>query len=220
MDGAWRGSVLKSLPWAVFEPAAATTRRSGSVRQSLRGGAGYGRLRGISLHGNDIDRSWGNGAEIRGPVAALMIAVSGRSALLDNLDGPRTIPATPTSAASLTVVLVLGVHIRGDDLYGLLIGGSEQFRFQSHRQSTPPDRQAAAGGRRIRRTSPDSRCPTCPLNGGGNAALRPLNLPSLPADRPAPYYGRGRRDSRHRHGDSRGPRADSLGNLRWWLSTR
>jgi hypothetical protein len=39
------------------------------------------------LHGTDIDRSWGNGAEIRGPGAALMMAVSGRTALLDNLDG-------------------------------------------------------------------------------------------------------------------------------------
>jgi hypothetical protein len=47
-----------------------------------------GRLRGISLYGSDIDRSWGKGAEIRGPAAALMMAVSGRTALLDNLDGP------------------------------------------------------------------------------------------------------------------------------------
>jgi uncharacterized protein (TIGR03083 family) len=47
-----------------------------------------GRLRGISLRGIDIDRSWGKGAEVRGPAAALMMAVSGRSALLDNLDGP------------------------------------------------------------------------------------------------------------------------------------
>jgi uncharacterized protein (TIGR03083 family) len=47
-----------------------------------------GRLWGISLHGTDIDRSWGKGAEIRGPGSALMMAVSGRTALLDNLDGP------------------------------------------------------------------------------------------------------------------------------------
>jgi len=46
------------------------------------------RMRGISLHGTDIDRSWGKGAEIRGPAAALMMAVSGRTALLGNLDGP------------------------------------------------------------------------------------------------------------------------------------
>ncbi|OIN80345.1 maleylpyruvate isomerase family mycothiol-dependent enzyme [Mycobacterium malmoense] len=47
-----------------------------------------GRLRGISLHGTDIDRSWRKGAEIGGPSSALMMAVSGRTALLDKLDGP------------------------------------------------------------------------------------------------------------------------------------
>jgi uncharacterized protein (TIGR03083 family) len=47
-----------------------------------------GRLRGISLRANDIDRTWGNGAAIRGPVAALMMSVAGRSALLHLLDGP------------------------------------------------------------------------------------------------------------------------------------
>ena len=47
-----------------------------------------GRLRGISLRGIDIDRSWGKGAEVRGPVAALMMAASGRTALLHHLDGP------------------------------------------------------------------------------------------------------------------------------------
>jgi hypothetical protein len=47
-----------------------------------------GRLRGISLHGNDIGRSWGKGTEVCGPAAALMMAVSGRTALIDNLDGP------------------------------------------------------------------------------------------------------------------------------------
>ena len=47
-----------------------------------------GRLRGISLRGTDIGRSWGKGAEVCGPAAALMMAVSGRTALIDNLDGP------------------------------------------------------------------------------------------------------------------------------------
>jgi uncharacterized protein (TIGR03083 family) len=47
-----------------------------------------GRLRGISLRANDICRVWGSGAEIRGPVAALMMAVSGRTALLHLLGGP------------------------------------------------------------------------------------------------------------------------------------
>ena len=47
-----------------------------------------GRLRGISLRASDIGRSWGSGAEIHGPVAALMMAVAGRTALLHMLDGP------------------------------------------------------------------------------------------------------------------------------------
>ena len=51
-----------------------------------------GRMRGISLRANDIFRVWGRGAEIRGPVAALMMAVSGRTALLRLLDGPGLAP--------------------------------------------------------------------------------------------------------------------------------
>jgi uncharacterized protein (TIGR03083 family) len=47
-----------------------------------------GRLRRISLRGIDIGRSWGKGTEVCGPAAALMMAVSGRTALIDNLDGP------------------------------------------------------------------------------------------------------------------------------------
>jgi uncharacterized protein (TIGR03083 family) len=47
-----------------------------------------GRLRGIRLTGKDIDGVWGRGAEIRGPVAALMMAACGRTALFDMLDGP------------------------------------------------------------------------------------------------------------------------------------
>jgi uncharacterized protein (TIGR03083 family) len=50
------------------------------------------RLRGISLHASDIRQTWGSGAEIRGPVAALMMAVSGRTALLHLLDGPGLAP--------------------------------------------------------------------------------------------------------------------------------
>jgi hypothetical protein len=46
------------------------------------------RLRGVRLNATDIDRTWGNGTEIRGPAAALMMAVGGRTALLDSLDGP------------------------------------------------------------------------------------------------------------------------------------
>jgi uncharacterized protein (TIGR03083 family) len=47
-----------------------------------------GRLRGICLRCTDIDRAWGKGAEIHGPVAALMMAAGGRTALLHMLDGP------------------------------------------------------------------------------------------------------------------------------------
>jgi uncharacterized protein (TIGR03083 family) len=47
-----------------------------------------GRLRAISLYATDLDRAWGGGTEVRGPAAALMMAVSGRTALLHLLDGP------------------------------------------------------------------------------------------------------------------------------------
>ena len=46
------------------------------------------RLRGISLRANDISQAWGSGAEIQGPVAALLLAACGRTALLHLLDGP------------------------------------------------------------------------------------------------------------------------------------
>jgi uncharacterized protein (TIGR03083 family) len=46
-----------------------------------------GRLRGISMRADDIDRVWATGAEVRGPVAALMMAICGRTALLHLLDG-------------------------------------------------------------------------------------------------------------------------------------
>ncbi len=48
----------------------------------------FGRLRGIRLQASDADRSWGRGAEVRGPLRALMLAVTGRDALLHTLDGP------------------------------------------------------------------------------------------------------------------------------------
>jgi uncharacterized protein (TIGR03083 family) len=47
-----------------------------------------GRLRGICLRSTDIDGCWGGGVEIRGPAKALMMAVSGRPALLHLLEGP------------------------------------------------------------------------------------------------------------------------------------
>jgi hypothetical protein len=47
-----------------------------------------GRLRGISLRDNASSRVWRKGAEIRGPLGALMMAAVGRSSFLDQLDGP------------------------------------------------------------------------------------------------------------------------------------
>ena len=47
-----------------------------------------GRLREIALHSMDIGRSWGMGAEIRGPAALLMMAAAGRVDILGMLDGP------------------------------------------------------------------------------------------------------------------------------------
>jgi len=48
----------------------------------------FGRLRRIRLSATDINRTWREGAEISGPVAALMMSVCGRGALLQMLDGP------------------------------------------------------------------------------------------------------------------------------------
>lgn len=47
-----------------------------------------GRLRGVSLRATDVSRVWRSGAEIRGPVSALMMAACGRNALLGLLEGP------------------------------------------------------------------------------------------------------------------------------------
>ena len=46
------------------------------------------RLRGLCLQATDIDRSWGEGADVRGPLAALLMAACGRVALVHLLDGP------------------------------------------------------------------------------------------------------------------------------------
>jgi uncharacterized protein (TIGR03083 family) len=45
-------------------------------------------LRGLHLRATNLDRTWREGAEIRGPVAALMMSACGRTAMLDQLDGP------------------------------------------------------------------------------------------------------------------------------------
>jgi uncharacterized protein (TIGR03083 family) len=47
-----------------------------------------GRLRGIRWQPTDIDRTWGEGPEICGRAADLMMAAVGRGATLDALDGP------------------------------------------------------------------------------------------------------------------------------------
>ncbi len=47
-----------------------------------------GRLRGIALHSTDTGKSWGEGAEIRGPAALLMMAATGRAITLDMVEGP------------------------------------------------------------------------------------------------------------------------------------
>jgi uncharacterized protein (TIGR03083 family) len=47
-----------------------------------------GQLRGIRLSASDIRQSWRDGAEISGPVGALMMGVCGRTATLNALDGP------------------------------------------------------------------------------------------------------------------------------------
>jgi uncharacterized protein (TIGR03083 family) len=46
-----------------------------------------GRLRGIRLKATDMDRTWGEGQEIRGRAPQLMMAAVGRTAVLDALDG-------------------------------------------------------------------------------------------------------------------------------------
>ena len=45
------------------------------------------RVRDVRMIATDIDWHYGTGPEVRGPVSALMVAASGRSALDDQLDG-------------------------------------------------------------------------------------------------------------------------------------
>jgi uncharacterized protein (TIGR03083 family) len=47
-----------------------------------------GRLRGIGWQATDINQTWGDGPEIRGRAADLLMAAIGRVATLDALDGP------------------------------------------------------------------------------------------------------------------------------------
>lgn len=46
------------------------------------------RLQGIALHDDDTERRWGEGESIRGPGAALMLAICGRTVAFDRLTGP------------------------------------------------------------------------------------------------------------------------------------
>jgi uncharacterized protein (TIGR03083 family) len=45
-------------------------------------------LRGLQLRATNLDRTWRYGAEISGPVGALMMSACCRTAMLDQLDGP------------------------------------------------------------------------------------------------------------------------------------
>lgn len=55
---------------------------------SDRPSGGKKRLNGLALTATDADFSIGNGPLVKGPVVALLLAASGRSALLDQLSGP------------------------------------------------------------------------------------------------------------------------------------
>lgn len=46
------------------------------------------RLRGLALHDLDTGRCWGDGEVIRGPGAAVLLAVCGRTVRIDDLTGP------------------------------------------------------------------------------------------------------------------------------------
>ncbi|HET6731715.1 maleylpyruvate isomerase family mycothiol-dependent enzyme [Mycobacterium sp.] len=46
------------------------------------------RARGVQLVATDLDWSYGRGSEVRGPGEALLMAMAGRRAALDDVDGP------------------------------------------------------------------------------------------------------------------------------------
>ena len=46
------------------------------------------RTKGLRLEATDVDWSWGDGPLVRGPGEALLLAMLGRRAALDDLDGP------------------------------------------------------------------------------------------------------------------------------------
>ncbi|MFI9409120.1 hypothetical protein [Nocardia gamkensis] len=51
-------------------------------------------MRGISLRATHIDWSYGTGPEVHGPVTALLLAVTGRTARLRDLAGAGLAPLT------------------------------------------------------------------------------------------------------------------------------
>ena len=50
-------------------------------------GAGR-RIRGLALRATDVDWTHGSGPEVTGPGEALLMAMTGRPAALDDLEGP------------------------------------------------------------------------------------------------------------------------------------
>ncbi|WP_051022293.1 hypothetical protein [Nocardia pneumoniae] len=48
---------------------------------------GRHRLDGIHLSATDVDWEYGNGSEIRGPIAAILLLITGRTATLDQVTG-------------------------------------------------------------------------------------------------------------------------------------
>lgn len=53
-----------------------------------RPSGGKRRLKGLALTATDVDFSFGDGPLVKGPAVALLLAASGRSAVLDELSGP------------------------------------------------------------------------------------------------------------------------------------
>ncbi len=55
------------------------------------------RITGLSLRATDADWSYGDGAEVEGPIVSLVLAMTGRRAVLDDLsgDGVATLRSRP-----------------------------------------------------------------------------------------------------------------------------
>jgi uncharacterized protein (TIGR03083 family) len=68
-------------------PAEALTRVADFYRKSNLIVGGKRRVAGLSLRATDIDWSAGSGPEVSGPALSLIMAITGRSAALDDLSG-------------------------------------------------------------------------------------------------------------------------------------